>query len=434
MAIDLPSHYSPFREQTAADAELTRKFGPEADEEFKHQGRRYVVHDAQRSIGTGSTAGGSHFYVRDMETRTNHVISSRNPNSTLAEALEHGTRVEVPAGANPRDIMIRTDLGLRSGLTPARAAEVGLLSHVSNFEALRPEIEKRGGDNFDRATRQRTPQAPSSSITRVDPNTGMPVQELSIDRRTGAVGNAAVEAARAAPAGGGLARTAGRSFGVLGGIFAGAATLVGGGSGAQAAEVAAEVAIPGGSSAVALSQNRRTEAVIAGVEELIGPLAEPLRLAARVVGADVDPGLGESLIRASNAASGEIRQNGQEYQNTLARLRMLSPEQAEAIGGDVADMHTLLRQRDGAQARMDGLPQTGAAGARGTASRQLGAAEANLREYYENLRGTPDYANNFLARLPDPQTPRPLEREVASAPTPPEPQRAMAMSMAGGPG
>jgi hypothetical protein len=230
--------------------------------------------------------------------------------------------------------------------------------------------------------------------------------------------------------GGGLARIAGRSFGILGGIFTGAATLVGGGGVAEAAQAVT----PGGDAAAAFYNGRRVEGVIGGIEELIGPLAEPLRMAARAAGADVDPGLVESTFRASNNASGNINRDRDDYQNTLSRLRQLTPEQARDMGGDVAGMHALLTQRDAAQARMDGLPPTGAARQRQTASRTLGAAENNLRQYYEDLKDTPDFQENFLARLPDPQAPRAPERN-APAPNPVEPQNRMVMGgMGAGPG
>ncbi len=250
-------------------------------------------------------------HFRDINTQT------RLPNGHLAEM-----RVE------------QRDLMGAAKATHEPYAEVQRMEREAKNEnrPLTPEEAARRTEIMDQV---RDIHDGASNKAGLDPLLNAEGRERLTTNHNERIARQAAEAAARPSAALSLTQEFGRRAGVVGGLVVGGALAASGASASEIALGTAEAAVPGVSSAVAMSEGRTTEAAMRGVEEIpvVGLVAtEIARPVARGLGYDVDQSLGQMLF--SGGANVDLEQ--QDFQRRFDGLPMqttpdMPPEVASLV-------------------------------------------------------------------------------------------------------
>lgn len=186
--------------------------------------------------------------------------------------------------------------------------------------------------------------------------------------------------------GGGLGRVIGR-LGAIGGLAAGAYFALRGEFAA-----AAEVAVPGGATAVAGLEGRPAEAAIAAVEEFTGPgtvIGEIARPVAQGLGFDVNDGLVQGAL-SSTGGRIELSPEQQEFFAVYDNLPTAVTEDMPPEVASLVEMKRLVTQSETGLAAVNA--RTGSidydlAQERLRAERQLGQAQEMYGRQYDSISG-----------------------------------------------
>lgn len=177
-------------------------------------------------------------------------------------------------------------------------------------------------------------------------------------------------------------RRAGVVVGAGAGLIVGGAALANGAGAAEAAMATAETAVPFVSAGVALEEGRTTEAAMRAVEEVpFGIVAtEIARPAARALGADVDPSIGQMVIdKATSHAA--VSPEQQEFMRVFDSLpTKATPDMPPEVASLVEQKSMILQ----AEAKFEGTNSSDIT-AHQSAQRTLENAENGYTEQYDTL-------------------------------------------------